>query len=119
MLRTFVLSCAAVGLLGFAVGCKVESTPSGVSITTKDAAVKDVETKLKGLEATMTDLEAKAKVATGDAKTELEKKWNETAGKRDAAKKKLEELKNAAEDKWKDIHKEADKAYDDLKKAVQ
>ena len=53
MLRTCVLSCAAIGLLGFVVGCEIKSTPSSLTISTKEAAVKDVETKLNGLEKSM------------------------------------------------------------------
>ena len=41
------------------------------------------------------------------------------SAKRDAAKKKLEELEKAAADKWDAVNKEAEAAFEEVKKAVK
>lgn len=118
MLRTCVLSCAVAGLLGLTVGCKVETTPSSISITTHESAVKDAEAKLKAIDASMAEFKTRVEKATGKEKEALETKWKATEAKRAEAAKKLEELKKAAADKWKDLHRDASTALDDVKKSM-
>ena len=81
MLRTCLFSCAAVGLLGFAVGCKAETTPSSITISKQEDAVKDAEKMLKEFDARAADLKAKIDKATGEEKAKLEVKWKEAEPK--------------------------------------
>lgn len=117
MLRTCVICCALAGVVGLAVGCN--NTKDTKPVTKKDEAVAAYKTQLGVLDKQVDELKAKADKATGAEKAALEAKWKESAAKRDAAKKKLEELEKAAADKWEAASKEAETAFDDVKKAVK
>jgi Skp family chaperone for outer membrane proteins len=112
MLRTCVLCCALAGILAVGVGCE--------SFTkSRDEAVAGMQTDLEKLDKKIAELKEKADKAAGDEKGRLEAKWKEASAKRDAVKKKLDELKTAAVDKWDAVKKEADTAVGELKKAVE
>ena len=117
MLRTSVLCCAAVGVLALAVGCNMFSD-SHPDLKKRDEAVKALNNKLEELDKKTADLKAKADKAVGEEKARLEAKWKESAGKRAEAAKKLDELKSAAADKWEGVKKDADRAIEELTKAV-
>lgn len=112
MLRTSVLCCALAGILTLGVGCD--------SFTkSRDEAVTSMQTDLEKLDKKIAELKEKAEKAAGDEKGRLEAKWKEASAKRDAAKKKLDELRTAAAGKWDAMKKEADTAVGELKKAVE
>jgi predicted nuclease with TOPRIM domain len=116
MLRTGVLCCALAGVLGLAVGCNFSAEKA---IKPRDEAAATLKTTFDDLDKKVTELKEKMEKATGDEKARLEAKWKESSGKRDAAKKKLEELKTAAADKWEAVKKQADAAFGEFKKAVE
>ena len=72
--------------------------------------------QLEGLDAKYEELKASAAKAEGQAKKDLEKKVEEAKAKRDAAAKKLDELKVAAPDRWEKVKEGVGNAFDDLKK---
>ena len=117
MLRTCVICCALASVAGLTIGCNgAKETKPTVS---KDESLKSYKTQLGTFDKQVDDLKARAEKATGEEKTKLEAKWKESAAKRDAAKKKLEELEKAAADKWDALSKEAETAFEDVKKAVK
>lgn len=118
MLRICLTIGAAVGLLGLAVGCKVESTPNSITFSTREDAIKDADKTLKELDAKAAELKLKLDKAAGEEKSKLEAKWKESEGKRAQAAKKVEELKQAADEKWKAVHKETQQAFDEMRKAL-
>lgn len=118
MLRTCVICCALAGVIGLAVGCN-GTKDTKPATAKKDEAVTAYKAKLAEFDKQVDELKAKADKAAGAEKTALEAKWKESAAKRDAAKKKLEELEKVAGDKWDAANKEAEAAFDDVKKAVK
>jgi hypothetical protein len=118
MFRTCVLGCALFGLVGLSIGCNNTKDTKPTPATHEDA-IKSYKTQLGGFDVQVDELKVKADKATGEEKTKLEAKLKDAAAKRDAAKKKLEELEKAAADKWDAINKEAAAAFDDAKKVVK
>jgi hypothetical protein len=118
MLRTGVLCCAVAGALGLVVGCN-QSSDNKSSTAKKDEAVAAFKVKIDEMDKKLAELKEKAEKAVGEDKVKLEAKWHESAGKREAAMKKLDELKAAAADKWEVVKKDAESAFDALKKAVE
>lgn len=117
MLRTCVLCCALLGAVGLTIGCNgAKDTKTDAK---KDESLKGYKTQLGSFDKQVDELKAKAEKATGEEKTKLEAKLKDAAAKRDAAKKKLEELEKAAADKWDAINKEAEAAFEEVKKAVK
>jgi hypothetical protein len=117
MFRTCVICCALAGVLGLTVGCT--GTKDTKPTASHDESVKSYKTQLGGFDTKVDELKAKADKATGEKKTELEAKWKDSAAKRDAAKKKLEELEKAAADKWDAVEKDAKHAFEEASKAVK
>jgi hypothetical protein len=72
--------------------------------------------KLDDLNGKFDKLKSRAAEAEGLAKKDLEKKLDEAKVKRDAAAKKLSELKEASLDRWEKIKEGVGTAFDDLKK---
>jgi hypothetical protein len=118
MLRTCVLGCALMAVLGLTIGCSNSNKDTKPAATKKDEAVTASKARLGEVDTQLTDLKAKMDKATGDEKTRLETKYKDAAAKRDAAKKKVEELDKAAADKWEAVNKEVESALEDAKKAV-
>jgi hypothetical protein len=82
----------------------------------RDEYVLEMQKELDALDAKYDELKASAAKAEGPAKKDLEKKLEEAKLKRDAAAKKLNELKEAAPDRWEKIKDGVGNAFDDLKK---
>ena len=61
----------------------------------------------------------RAAKAEGRAKKDLERKLAEAKVKRDAATKKLAELKEAGADRWEKVKEGVGSAFDDLKKVFE
>jgi len=116
MLRTCVLCCAMTGAVGLVVGCTPGSS-SGVG--KRDEAAKAAKVTLDNLDKQFAALKERADKAAGDEKPKLEAKVKEVGAKRDAAAKKVEELKAAPPDKWEPVKKDADHALEEFKKAVE
>jgi hypothetical protein len=118
MLRTCVLCCALAGVVGLVVGCN-PSAENKPATAKKDEAIKAHKASLGDADKKIDDLKARAEKATGEEKTKLEAKWKDASAKRDAARKKLDELEKAAVEKWEAVNKEAEAALTELKKAVE
>ena len=75
--------------------------------------------RLDELNVKFEELKDRAAKAEGQAKKELEKKLEEAKMKRDAAAKKLSELKEAGADRWEKVKEGVGSALDDLKKVIE
>ena len=115
MFRTCVICCALMGAVGLTIGCTGKDTKS----TAKDESLKSYKTQLGTFDKQVDELKAKADKATGEEKTRLEAKLKDVTAKRDAAKKKFEELEKAAGDKWDAVEKEVKTAFEDVTKAAK
>ena len=82
----------------------------------RDEFVVAMQKKLEDLDSKYKVLEMRAAEAKGDAKKDLDEKVKVAKAKRDAAGKKLEEVKNASHDRWEKVKDGVENAYDDLKK---
>lgn len=118
MFRTCVLCCALAGVVGLTIGC---GGPSKDTKTTAkhEESIKSYKTQLTAFDKQVDELKAKTDKAVGEDKTKLEAKLKDATAKRDAAKKKVEELEKAAADKWDAVNKEVEAALEDVKKAVK
>ncbi len=85
----------------------------------RDEYARDMHKQLDELDAKYEELKASAAKAEGPAKKNLEKKLEEAKVKRDAAAKKLDELKEAAPDRWEKVKDGVGNAFDDLKKVFK
>jgi len=65
------------------------------------------------------DLKGRAAKADDQAKKDLEKRLEQARVKRDAAAKKLDELKEASVDRWEKVKEGVGNALNDLKKAFE
>lgn len=82
----------------------------------RDEYAREMHKQLDELDAKYEELKASAAKAEGQAKKDLQKTVEEAKVKRDAAVKKLDELKEAAPDRWEKIKDGVGNAFDDLKK---
>lgn len=94
----------------------VTKDPEVAAKASRDEYVRQMQTKLNELDVKYEVMRASAGKAEGQAKKDLEKKIEEAKVKRDVAAKKLEEVKEAAPDRWMKITDGFGNAYDDLKK---
>lgn len=137
MRHTGILSLAlSAALLPLGCGTKTSSTPAsdskmadakekiGAAVDAtleaakgkRDEYVREMSKRLDELDAKNEELKGRAAKAEGQAKKDLEKKLDEAKVKRDAAAKKLDELKEAGADRWEKVKEGVGSAFDDLKK---
>lgn len=114
MNKVLVLGCALAGALALTVGCNNTTKPN----TKHDEALKAYDKSLADLDKQIDDLKAQVAKATGDEKTRLEKMYAASAPYREAAAKKLAELKKAAADKWDALDSETKASFEALKKTL-
>ena len=94
----------------------VAKDPEVAAKAKRDEYAREMHKQLDELDAKYAELKASAAKAEGQAKKDLEKKIEEAKVKRDVAAKKLDELKEAAPDRWEKIKDGVGTAFDDLKK---
>ncbi len=82
---------------------------------TKEAYHEKLDAQLRDWSAQIDQLKAKADKATAEAKIEYYKQLEELQPKREAAKLKLQEIKNSSEAAWEHLKIGAEKAVEDLK----
>lgn len=82
----------------------------------RDEYAREMHKGLHEMNVKLEDLEHRASKAEGEAKKDLEKKLAQGKVKRDQAAKKLEELKEAAPERWEKVKDSVENAFDDLKK---
>ena len=97
------------------IGDAADATASAAKAN-RDEFVVAMQKKLEDLDSKYKVLEMRAAEAKGDAKKDLDEKVKVAKAKRDAAGKKLEEVKNASHDRWEKVKDGVENAYDDLKK---
>jgi Skp family chaperone for outer membrane proteins len=85
----------------------------------RDEYARDMQKKLDELDAKHKALEKRAAEAKGDAKRDLDEKVKTANAKRDAAAKKLDELKEASHDRWEKVKDGFESAFEDLKKVFE
>jgi TolA-binding protein len=140
MRHTGILSLAlSFALLQLGCGTKSSSTPDvdskvsnakdkikdAVDATSEAAKAKrdqyanEMSKRLDDLNAKYEELKGRADKAEGQAKKDLEKKLADAKVKRDAAIKKLAELKEASADRWEKVKEGVGNAFDDLKKVFE
>ena len=85
----------------------------------RDEYVREMSTQLDELNVKFEELKSRADKAEGEAKKDLEKRLEEAKVKRDLAAKKLDELRDAAPDRWEKVKDGVGSALDDLKKVFE
>lgn len=85
----------------------------------RDEYAVEMQKQLAEMDAKLADLNQRASKAEGQAKADLEKKWNDSKAKRDEAARRLEDLKSSAGDRWEKVKGGVGDAFDDLKKAFE
>ncbi len=85
----------------------------------RDEYAATMQKQLDGLDAKYEELKTSAARAEGQAKKDLEKQLDEAKVKRDAAAKKLGELKDASPDRWEKVKDGVGSAFEDLKKVFK
>jgi hypothetical protein len=100
------------------VGPKADATAAAVKAK-QDKYVHEMHDLLATLDVKYEELKGRAAKSEGEAKKELDKKLAEAKVKRDAAAKKLEELKTAGATRWEKIKEGVGSAFADLKKVFE
>jgi len=85
----------------------------------RDEYAREMSKRLDELNVKYEALKARAAQAEGQAKKDLEKMLEEAKVKRDAAAKKLDELKEAGADRWEKVKEGVGSALDDLTKVFE
>jgi hypothetical protein len=85
----------------------------------RDEYAREMSKRLDEFDVKCKELEDRISKAEGEAKKDLEKKLTEAKVKRDAAAKKLDELKAASADRWEKVKEGVGNALDDLKKVFE
>ena len=81
----------------------------------KEAYQEKLEAQLKEWSAKITELKAKADLASADAKIKLYRELDDLKARKAAAQEKLNEIKAAGAEKWESLKAAADKGLEDLK----
>jgi len=97
----------------------VAKDPEVAARAKRDEYAREMHKQLDDLDAKYEGRKASAAKAEGQARKDLEKKVEEAKVKRDAAAKQLEELKEAAPDRWEKVKDGVGNAFDDLKKVFK
>ncbi|PWN06491.1 hypothetical protein [Rhodohalobacter mucosus] len=84
----------------------------------REQYIDNMAAKLKEWNAEVEKLEAKAQRAGTDAKKEISKEIQELRTKKNVAQDKLDDVKEAGEDAWKELQTEAEDAFEDIKSAL-
>lgn len=79
--------------------------------------IREAGERLTAFDAKLKGIADRAATATGQAKTDLEKKYADTKGKREAAAARLRELKEATGSRWEQVKDATGSAFDELKRA--
>jgi uncharacterized coiled-coil DUF342 family protein len=88
-------------------------------MSTKQAYEKKLQAKLDEWNAEIDKLKAKANSAEADAQLEYNRQIDELRTKQNEAQKKLDELKEASEDAWKDLKAGIENAWDSLGSSIK
>lgn len=81
----------------------------------KETYQEKIEAQIKEWSAKIQELKATAEKATADKKIELHKAVDDLRARKEAARKKLDEVKKAGAETWEKLKKDTDKALEDVK----
>lgn len=81
----------------------------------KEAYQEKIEAQLNEWSAKIKELKAKAEQAKADRKIELQKTVDDLRARKEAARKKLDEVKRAGADTWEKLRSDTDKALEEVK----
>ena len=84
-----------------------------------DEFQKQLDTRLKELDAEIAALRENGRDRKDEAKAKWDQKMTELEKKRDAARAKLAEVRDSSAEAWKDVRKGAQSAWDELDKAFR
>lgn len=87
-------------------------------MSTKEDYVRKMHSKFDQWNAEIDALTAKADAAQADTRAEYHKQIESLRSKRDQAKQKTDELKDASEDAWEDMKSGVESAWDSVGEAV-
>ncbi len=85
----------------------------------RDEYAREMSKRLAEFDVKCKELEVRITKAEGQAKKDLEKKLKEAKVKREAAAKKLAEVKESGADRWEKVKEGVGSALDDLKKVFE
>jgi predicted RNase H-like nuclease (RuvC/YqgF family) len=88
-------------------------------MTSRHEYIDKLKEKLDEWDADIDELEDRARTAKAELKLELEDQITSLKLKRDIAKLKLSEIKDASEEAWEDIKAGAEEAWADVKDAME
>ncbi len=98
---------------------KAVETATEFSQQTKEEFQKNLESRLKELDAEIAKLRVKGNDLKDEAKANWDQKMANLETKREAARVKLDEIGHSSAEAWKDIQKGTQAAWDDLDKAFR
>jgi len=94
-------------------------TAAEFSQQTKEEFQKNLDTRLKELDAEIAKLRVKGRDLKDKAKADWDQKLADLERKRDAARARLAEVGQSSAEAWKDVRKGAQSAWDELDKAFR
>src|SRR5712664_3321776 len=89
-----------------------------MSTELKNAYISKLEAQMKEWEAELDRLKAKAQKAVAQGRINYEKQLNESGAKREALRRKVEELKKSGEDRWEALKAGVEGAWNEFKSSV-
>src|SRR5262249_11233286 len=115
-LAATVTGCGQQGTAGRPANvAHADNPPAASDTSTRDEDQRKAEAALRDLEARIAELKRQAAQAGAEAKPVIEQQLRELDEKAAVAHKKLDELRAAAPDIWRDIKAGLDNAVDDLR----
>jgi hypothetical protein len=100
-------------------GPRVEVTANSGAPADRTTTQEKLSTKLNELDTTMAELKARAQRAGEQAKTEWETRRPQLEAQREAAAKKLEELKQSSKEGWEETRTKTEAAFGELEKGFK
>ena len=94
-------------------------TAAEFSQQTKEEFQKNLDARLKELDAEIAKLREKGRDLKDEAKANWDQKMADLETKRDIARAKLDEVAHSSAESWKDVQKGAQSAWDELDKAFR
>jgi hypothetical protein len=98
---------------------RLDRVGEGIVMASKEAYQKKFEAQLKEWDARLDVLSAKAQKATAEARISYENELSTLKGKRDAARKTLDELGKRGETAWEDMKDGMEGAWSEMSKAIE
>lgn len=85
----------------------------------KEKFIAKLDKQMDDLDAQIAKLQKQGTEMTGDAKEEWDKKVNDLIAKRDVLKDKMKQAKEATREKWDEVQKNAESAWEDLERSIK